>query len=98
MGLGLFADGYTEFGQFGAIIYVFLFGLMYGCVMNQFFVRSKQYPILILFAVLAFIYPMRPDCETQTVLGHLFKTIMLLAIIFTLFRKTFELKSTPLIK
>lgn len=98
MGLGLFADAYAEFGQSGAIIYVFLFGLMYGYLLNQFFVRSKQYPILILFAVLAFIYPMRPDCETQTVLGHLFKTIMLLAIIFTFFRKTFELKQSNLIK
>lgn len=94
MGLGLFADAYIEFGQFGAIIYIFIFGLMYGYVLNQFFVRSKQYPILILFAVLAFIYPMRPDCETQTVLGHLFKTIMLLAIIFSFFKQTFELKTS----
>ena len=98
MGLGLFADAYIEFGKFGAIIYVFLFGLMYGYILNQFYVRSKQFPILILFAVLAFIYPMRPDCETQTVLGHLFKTIMLLAIIFFFFRKTFELKQPNLIK
>jgi hypothetical protein len=98
MGLGLFGDAYIEFGQFGAIIYVFLFGLMYGFIMNQFFVRSSKYPILILFTVLAFIYAVRPDCETQTVLGHLFKTIMLLAIIFTFFRKTFELKQSNLIK
>ncbi len=98
MSLGLFADAYIEFGQFGAIIYVLLFGLMYGYVMNQFFIRSNKYPILILFVALAFIYPMRPDCETQTVLGHLFKTIMLLAIIFFFYRKTFELKQPNLIK
>jgi hypothetical protein len=98
MGLGLFADAYIEFGQFGAIIYVFLFGLMYGYIMNQFFVRSKKFPILILFTVLAFIYAMRPDCETQTVLGHLFKTIMLLVIIFTFFKKTFELPRITLMR
>jgi len=91
MGLGLFTDAYIEFGKFGALLYVFLFGLMYGFILNQFFIRSEKFPVLIFFSVLAFIYPMRPDCETQTVLGHLFKTIMLLSIIFYFFRKTFEL-------
>jgi hypothetical protein len=91
MALGLFADAYIEFGQYGALLYVFVFGLMYGYILNQFFVRSVKYPVLILFLILAFIYPMRPDCETQTVLGHLFKTIMLLSVIFYFFKKTFEL-------
>lgn len=93
MGLGLFADGYIEFGKFGALVYVFLFGLMYGYILNQFYVRSYKFPILIFFIVLAYIYPMRPDCETQTVLGHLFKTILLLAGIFFFYRKTFAFKT-----
>ena len=91
--LGLFTDAYVEFGQFGAIIYVFLFGLMYGYILNQFFIRSKRFPILILFAILVFVFPMRPDCETQTVLNHLFKTIFLLFILIYFFKKTFELKT-----
>jgi hypothetical protein len=92
--LGLFTDAYIEFGQFGAIIYVFIFGLMYGYILNQFNFNSKKFPILILFATLAFIYPMRPDSETQTALGHLFKTIMLLWFIFRFFNKFFR---TPII-
>ena len=91
MGLGLFTDAYIEFGQYGAILYIFLWGLMYGFILKQFLVRSEKYPILILFAILGFVYPMRADCETQTVLGHLFKTIMLLAVIFTYFQKSFLL-------
>jgi hypothetical protein len=93
MGLGILTDAYVEFGENLALIYVFLFGLMYGYILNKFLVISKNYPILILFSILAFIYPMRPDCETQTALGHLFKTIMLLFLIFSLFKKTFKLDS-----
>ncbi len=92
--LGLFTDAYLEFGQFGAIIYTFLFGLLYGYILNQFFVRSKQYPILILFAVLVFVFPMRPDCETVTALNHLFKTTFFLIIIIYFFKKTFLLSAT----
>ena len=91
MGLGLFTDAYIEFGQYGAIIYILLWGIMYGFVLKKFLFYSEKYPILILFSILAFVYPMRPDCDTQTVLGHLFKTIMLLAVIFTFFKKSFLL-------
>lgn len=91
MGLGLLTDAYIEFGQYGAILYVFMWGLLYGFVLNQFEVRSGKYPILILFAMLAFIYPMRPDCETQTALGHLFKTTMLISIIVVCFKQSFLL-------
>lgn len=91
MGLGLLTDAYIEFGQYGAIIYIFLWGIMYGFILKKFLFYSEKYPILILFSILAFVYPMRPDCETQTVMGHLFKTIMLLAVIFTFFKKSFLL-------
>ncbi len=91
MGLGLFTDAYVEFGYFLAIFYVFSFGVLYGFILNKFMEYSSEFPIIILFSVLAFVYPMRPDCETQTVLGHLFKTIMLLLLIFNFFKTTFKI-------
>jgi hypothetical protein len=92
MGLGLFSDAYVEFGRIGAIFYIFLFGVMYGYILNKFLVYSENYPILILFSVLAFIYPIRPDCETQTALGHLFKTIILLSVLRYFFNEYLVLK------
>jgi len=86
MALGLFADAYIEFGQYGALIYVFSFGLFYGYVMNRFVIKGKDFPVLIFFILVAFIYPMRPDCETQTVLGHLIKSVMLITLIFSFFK------------
>jgi hypothetical protein len=99
IGLGLFTDAYVDFGDygdFGAGIYVFFFGLLYGYILNQFAKKSSQYPILILFVVMVFIYPIRPDCETQTALGHLIKSTILIFAMFTVFRKKFIL--SPKIK
>jgi hypothetical protein len=92
IGLGLFTDAYVDFGDFGnfaSMIYVFLFGLLYGYILYQSAQKSSRYPILLLFAILVFIYPIRPDCETQTALGHLFKSIILISGIVVVFRKKF---------
>jgi len=54
--------------------------------MNRFVIKGKDFPVLIFFILVAFIYPMRPDCETQTVLGHLIKSVMLITLIFSFFK------------
>jgi hypothetical protein len=90
--LGLFTDAYVDSGVF-AVFYVFLFGLFYGYILFQFSRKSSRYPILLLFVVLVFIYPIRPDCETQTALGHIIKSIMLITLMLTVFRKKFTLSS-----
>ena len=92
--LGLFADAYVDFGPLGAIFCVFFFGLLYGYILKQFYLKSVTYPILILFATAAFLYPIRPDTDTGSALGNLFKTIMLLWIIFRLYPKFFKMPST----
>ncbi len=89
--LGLFTDAYVDFGAIGAIFCVFLFGLLYGYILNQFFVNSTKYPILILFVTLAFIYPIRPDTDTGSALGNLFKTIILIWIVIRLYPSYFKL-------
>jgi hypothetical protein len=95
IGLGLFTDAYVEFGDYGIFacsFYVFLFGLLYGYILDQFKQKSSRYPVLILFVMLVFIYPIRPDCETQTALGHLLKSIMLITVVFIGLKKHFILK------
>ena len=93
MPLGLFSDAYIDFGNLGAILCVFFIGLMYGFILKQFYTNSNTYPILILFVMQAFIYPIRPDTETQTAIGHIFKTIILLWIMFKLYPKFFKIPS-----
>jgi hypothetical protein len=89
--LGLFADLYVDFGTIGAIFCVFLFGLLYGYILNQFYIKSLNYPIIILFSTIAFIYPIRPDTDTGSALGNLFKTIMLIWIVIRFYPSFFKM-------
>jgi hypothetical protein len=93
MALGLFSDAYIEFGRYGAIIYIFIFGAFYSYVLKKFLLNSKNYPILILFILIAFNYVIRPDNETQTAVAHLFKSIFLIYFCFKIFKNWLILKT-----
>jgi hypothetical protein len=91
MGLSSVGDAYINFGIIGGCIFMFLLGLMYSSILNIFYKKSKIYPILILFPALVFYYPIRPDCELQTILGHLFKSCFLIFIIINVWKYNFYL-------
>ena len=93
MALGLFSDAYIEFGRYGAIIFIFIFGAFYSYILKKFVLNSKKYPILILFVLIAFNYVIRPDNDTQTAIAHLFKSIFLIYIGFKLFKNRLALKT-----
>lgn len=89
MGLGIFSDAYIEFGKVGGWIYLFFYGLLYNLCLKIIKKSSDDYPYLFLFIPLIFIYPVRPDSETQTVLGHLFKASFFVFVIHKLIQKKF---------
>lgn len=87
MGLSSVGDGYVNFGVIGGIIFMFFYGMLFSEILKLFAKYSKNYPLLILFTCLVFYYPIRPDCELQTILGHLFKSCFLLFIIFKIWNR-----------
>lgn len=91
MGLSSLGDAYINFGIIGGCIFMFLLGLMYSSILNIFYKKSFQYPILILFPALVFYYPIRPDCELQTILGHLFKSCFLIFVMICIWKYNFFL-------
>ncbi|MEO9069528.1 MAG: hypothetical protein ABI261_00745, partial [Ginsengibacter sp.] len=94
MALSSMGDFYINFGIIGGIICMFFFGLLFSEVMNAFYKHSFRYPILLLFAPLVFYYPMRPDCELQTILGHLVKSCFLIFVIIQVWKIKFMLRTT----
>ena len=44
-------------------------------------------------AKVAFYYPIRPDCELQTILGHLFKSTIIIFFILSVWKHNFKLSS-----
>jgi hypothetical protein len=90
MGLSSLGDAYLNFGVVGGAIFMFLYGMLFSEVLNAFSYYSKFFPILILFVALVFYYPIRPDCELQTIMGHLVKSIFLVAVILNLWKNIFK--------
>jgi mannitol-specific phosphotransferase system IIBC component len=93
MVLGLFSDAYIDFGRYGAIIFIFIFGSFHSYILKQFLINSNKYPILILFILISFFYSIRPDNDTQTSIAHLFKSIFLIYFGFIIFKNWLILKT-----
>jgi hypothetical protein len=90
MGLSSVGDAYINFGIFGGCIIMFILGLLYSEVLNGFGRYAAVYPILILFVPLVFYFPIRPDSEFQTLLGHLVKSCILIFVIFRVWKGVFK--------
>lgn len=73
MGLGFFADGYIAYGKIGAYVFAWILGLIFCLIFKTVEYWSKVSPffVFLLFPILNFA--VRPDCETQTVMGHIVK-------------------------
>lgn len=80
MGLGIFADGYIAGGKFGLCVAALLFGLLisYFSRLIANWMNITPYYLVLLFPI--FSYAVRPDCEFQTALNHIFKTTIFLFI------------------
>jgi hypothetical protein len=78
MGLGVFADGYIGFGFLGVVFFGFFFGLLISFILFVIgnWMRINEIYSFTIFPLL--FYAIRPDCETQTLLNHLTKGLVLL--------------------
>jgi len=94
MALSSLGDAYINYGYEGGCLFMFLLGLTYSIVINSFEKYSVKYPVLLLFLPLVFYYPIRPDCELQTILGHLFKSVFLIFVMVYSFRSVFVDQTT----
>jgi hypothetical protein len=93
MALSSVGDAYINFGTTGGCIFMFFYGLMFNLFLNIFQSRSNEFPILILLSCVAFYYPIRPDCELQTILGHLFKSTIIIFTMINLWKYKFRVDS-----
>lgn len=95
MGLSSVGDAYINFGVFGGSVFMFLFGMFFSEVLKIIYRQSRMFPALLLFVPLVFYYPIRPDCELQTLLGHLVKSCFLIFVVFVLWKKYFIVYPQP---
>lgn len=96
MALSSMGDAYVNFGISGGVVFMFFLGLLYSEVLKAFNRHSKNFPILLLFTPLVFYYPIRPDCELQTILGHLVKACFLIIVVFVVWKKKLRVYERPI--
>ena len=93
MGLGIFADGYIAYGAWGVYIFGFALGLIFALTFKLVERWSKISPFYVLLLLPLLNYAVRPDCELQTTINHLFKGVLLYGFLVYLTRKRFTLDS-----
>ena len=91
MALSSLGDAYVNFGTLGGVIFMFFYGLLFSEILNAFYRQSFKYPVLILFIPLVFYYPIRPDCELQTIMGHLVKSCFLIYVMVEAWKVKFRM-------
>jgi len=92
MALSSLGDAYINFGVIGGCIFMFFYGSLFNLFLKMIYKNSFKYPILILFSSVIFYYPIRPDCELQTILGHLLKSTFLVFVIINIWSFKFRYK------
>jgi len=89
MGLSSMGDAYVNWGEVGGSIFMFFYGLFFSWVLNSFAKHSYRFPILMVLTPLVFYYPIRPDCELQTILGHVVKSSFLIFVMLQVWKHHF---------
>jgi hypothetical protein len=94
MGLGIFADGYIAYGTWGVYIFGFVLGLIFSLTFKLVERWTKISPFYVLLLLPMLNYAVRPDCELQTTINHLAKSILVFGALVYFTRKRFTLDSS----
>jgi hypothetical protein len=94
MGLGIFADGYIAYGAWGVYVFGFTFGLIFSLTFKLVERWTKISPFYFLFLLPMLNYAVRPDCELQTTINHLAKSIVVFGALVYFTKNRFTLDST----
>jgi hypothetical protein len=90
MGLGVLADGYIAYGAFGVYLFAFALGLVFILVFKVVETWTDLSPFFVLFLYPIFFYAIRPDCETQTLLGHMVKSLIIFGSLVSVYKYYFK--------
>ena len=94
MGLGIFADGYVGYGTWGVYSFGFVLGLIFSLTFKLVERWTKISPFYVLLLLPMLNYAVRPDCELQTTINHLAKSIVVFGALVYFTKNRFTLDST----
>ena len=92
MGIGILGDGYVAYGEFGVFIFGLCFGLCFAIIFKIVSGWTKVSPFFFLFIFPILNYAVRPDCELQTILGHMVKSVLIFWVVVNYYKGYFQKK------
>jgi hypothetical protein len=93
MGLGVFADGYIANGLWGVLFFTFGLGFIFNITFRIIESWAKISEFYVFMSLPLLNYAVRPDCELQTIINHLFKGLIVFGIIVALTKFRFSFNS-----
>jgi hypothetical protein len=90
MNVGIFGDGYGNFGYNGNLIFSFLFGLAVNYAISVAYKLSKKYSTILMWLPFIFFYVMRAGNEFYIIANWIVKSAVFVWIIYFLFKKYFK--------
>jgi hypothetical protein len=89
MNVGIIADGYINFGKVGCWIYMFFIGLFLNFIIHKTIQLTTKYPTIIFWLPVLFFYVVRSANDFYMIMNYLVKSLIILVLIFYLFRNSF---------
>lgn len=87
MGTSVIGEAYANFGAWGSWIFMFFWGLFLSLGFNKLVSYGKKNPLMYIFLPLIFLQVVKAETELYVVLNHFVKSIILVFILMTFFKK-----------
>lgn len=92
MGISMAGEGYGNYGKWGGILFMFIWGLFVGWFWHLLTWLSQYYPTLLLWTPILFLQVIKAETEFGVVLNYLIKSGFLLAGVVWFIRKQFGIR------
>lgn len=89
MNLGPIGEAYGNFGKFGAIVFMFLYGLFLNSILNIVLGMSRKNPTWIIWLPFLFLYAIGTETDVVSTLNYLVKSFFFLFILRMFFLPIF---------
>jgi putative Ca2+/H+ antiporter (TMEM165/GDT1 family) len=92
MGISLAGEGYANYGRWGGILFMFVWGLFIGWFWKKLGDWSELYPTLLIWSPILFLQVVKAETEFVVVLNHLIKASVLVFGLLWLIRKQWGIR------
>ncbi|MCC5929264.1 MAG: hypothetical protein JJU28_08475 [Cyclobacteriaceae bacterium] len=87
MGTSIIGEAYANFGESGAWLFMFIWGILLGLIFKLLIKKTFHRPILMVFIPLIFLQVIKSETELYVVLNHLVKSLIFVFLFLWAARK-----------